>query len=62
MQINRWPFIGMLLASAVVGAGAIIASTVVNHRTSTDAFCSTSCHSMRVEGIPSIHESKMFKM
>ena len=46
MQINRWPFIGMLLASAVVGAGAIIASTVVNHRTSTDAFCSTSCHSM----------------
>jgi nitrate/TMAO reductase-like tetraheme cytochrome c subunit len=46
MQINRWPFIGILFASALVGAGAIIASTVVNHVTSTDAFCSNSCHSM----------------
>lgn len=24
MQINRWPFIALLLASAVVGAGAVI--------------------------------------
>jgi len=46
MQINRWPFIGILAASAMVGAGGIILSTVVNHVTSTDVFCSTSCHSM----------------
>jgi nitrate/TMAO reductase-like tetraheme cytochrome c subunit len=45
MQINRWPFIGVLVASAMVGAAGIIATTVIYHNTSTNAFC-TSCHSM----------------
>jgi nitrate/TMAO reductase-like tetraheme cytochrome c subunit len=49
MQINRGPFIGILIASAAVGAIAIIVSTFVNHATSTDAFCSTSCHSMVIQ-------------
>jgi nitrate/TMAO reductase-like tetraheme cytochrome c subunit len=38
--------IGLLVAGAVVGAAAIIVSTFVNHFTATEAFCSTSCHTM----------------
>jgi nitrate/TMAO reductase-like tetraheme cytochrome c subunit len=46
MQRRRWLAICALVAAgALLGAGAIIASTVVNHLTSTEAFC-TSCHSM----------------
>jgi nitrate/TMAO reductase-like tetraheme cytochrome c subunit len=44
--MRRWLTIFVLLAvGAAIGAGAIIASTVVNRLTSTEAFC-TSCHSM----------------
>ncbi|MGP0094139.1 MAG: NapC/NirT family cytochrome c [Xanthobacteraceae bacterium] len=46
MQKRQWLEICALVAGGgVLGAGAIIASTVVNHFTSTEAFC-TSCHSM----------------
>jgi nitrate/TMAO reductase-like tetraheme cytochrome c subunit len=45
MQFKRWVLVALLLGSATVGAGAIIASTVIYHHTSTNAFC-TSCHSM----------------
>jgi nitrate/TMAO reductase-like tetraheme cytochrome c subunit len=38
--------IGLLMAGAVVGAVAIVVSTFVNHFTATEAFCSTSCHTM----------------
>jgi len=37
--------IGLLLAGAIVGAGALIASVEANRHTGSDAFC-TSCHSM----------------
>ena len=44
--MRRWLAIfAFLVVGAVLGAGAIIASTVVNQLTSTEAFC-TSCHSM----------------
>jgi nitrate/TMAO reductase-like tetraheme cytochrome c subunit len=46
MHISRWLFVVLLLAAAVVGAGGMLVSTAVNHYTSTEAFCSTSCHSM----------------
>ena len=51
MQINRWPFIGVLLAAALIGAGAVIASTVVNHRTSTDVFLQ---HVLPLDGLPGL--------
>ena len=40
-----WRFVFIVLASALVGAGATIASVEFNRHTSTDEFC-TSCHSM----------------
>ena len=46
--MRRWlSILALLAAGGVVGAGAIVASTVVNSYTSTEAFC-TSCHSMRI--------------
>ncbi len=45
MRINRWLLVALLIVGAVFGAGGIIASTVVNRYTSTDAFCTT-CHTM----------------
>jgi nitrate/TMAO reductase-like tetraheme cytochrome c subunit len=46
MAGKRWPaIIGLLAIGGVAGAAAIIVSTEINRRTSTDAFC-TSCHSM----------------
>ena len=45
MRINRWLLVALLIVGAVFGAGGIIASTVVNRYTSTEAFC-TSCHTM----------------
>ena len=36
----------LLAVGAVIGAAAIIASTVSNRMTATEAFCSTSCHTM----------------
>jgi nitrate/TMAO reductase-like tetraheme cytochrome c subunit len=48
MPVNRWLAICALIAvGGVVGAGAIVASTEFNRRTSTDALC-TSCHSMAI--------------
>jgi nitrate/TMAO reductase-like tetraheme cytochrome c subunit len=45
-SMRRWPVVlGLFLGGAVVGAMAIVTSTVVNRATSTEAFC-TSCHSM----------------
>jgi nitrate/TMAO reductase-like tetraheme cytochrome c subunit len=41
--------IGLLVAGAVIGAAAIVVSTVVNHFTATEAFCSTSCHTMVIQ-------------
>jgi nitrate/TMAO reductase-like tetraheme cytochrome c subunit len=46
MNISRWSLVGLLLLAAVIGAGGMLVSLAVNHYTSTDAFCSTSCHSM----------------
>jgi nitrate/TMAO reductase-like tetraheme cytochrome c subunit len=48
MQLKRWVLVALLLGSATVGALAIIASDVIYHRTSGNAFC-TSCHSMAVQ-------------
>ena len=48
MQIKRWVFAVLLLGAATVGAGAIIASTMIYHATGTNAFC-TSCHSMSIQ-------------
>lgn len=46
MRMNRWlRILGLLAVGGLVGAVAIIASIEVNHRTSSEAFC-TSCHSM----------------
>ena len=45
MKISRWLLVGLLLIAAVIGAGGMMISTVVNHYTSTDAFC-TGCHTM----------------
>jgi cytochrome c-type protein NapC len=43
---RRWlTIVGLAALGGVAGAAAIIVSTEVNRRTSTDAFC-TSCHSM----------------
>jgi nitrate/TMAO reductase-like tetraheme cytochrome c subunit len=41
-----WPLVLTLLIGAVIGAGAVIASVQIDHHTSTEAFCSTTCHSM----------------
>ena len=47
MSRRQWLLvIGLLVAGAVIGAVAIIVSTFVNHFTATEAFCSTSCHTM----------------
>jgi cytochrome c-type protein NapC len=44
---RRWLLVvGLLVAGAVIGAAALVASTFVNHFTATEAFCSTSCHTM----------------
>lgn len=44
--MRRWlSILALLVIGAALGAGGIIASTVVNQFTSTEAFC-TSCHSM----------------
>jgi nitrate/TMAO reductase-like tetraheme cytochrome c subunit len=48
MQIKRWVLAVLLLSAATVGAGAIIASTMIYHATGTNAFC-TSCHSMSIQ-------------
>ena len=48
MQVKRWVLVALLLGSAAVGAVAIIASDVIYHHTSTNAFC-TSCHSMAIQ-------------
>ena len=37
---------GLIIFGAVIGAGALIFSVEANRLTSTDEFCSTSCHSM----------------
>jgi nitrate/TMAO reductase-like tetraheme cytochrome c subunit len=42
----QWRFVLPLLAAAVIGAGAMLVSVEFNHFTSTEKFCSTSCHSM----------------
>jgi nitrate/TMAO reductase-like tetraheme cytochrome c subunit len=43
---RRWlAAVSLIIVGGLLGAGAIIASTVVNRATSTEAFC-TSCHSM----------------
>jgi nitrate/TMAO reductase-like tetraheme cytochrome c subunit len=48
MAVQRWrTVVVLLLAGAVVGAGAIIASTEINRKTGSEAFC-TSCHTMAV--------------
>src|ERR1700693_3933576 len=48
MPLNRWLAIcGCIAGGGVAGAAAIIASTEINRRTSTDALC-TSCHSMAI--------------
>jgi nitrate/TMAO reductase-like tetraheme cytochrome c subunit len=48
MQSNRWLLLwALFVTGGLIGAGAIIASTEINRRTSTDARC-TSCHSMAV--------------
>src|SRR5215470_5862810 len=58
MQIKRWVLVVLLLVAAIVGAGGILASLAVNHYTSTEAFCSTSCHSMTfVAGDPYFQRS-----
>jgi nitrate/TMAO reductase-like tetraheme cytochrome c subunit len=49
MRINRWTVVALLVVGAVVGAGGIIASIAFNHYTSTDAFCSSSCHTMTLQ-------------
>src|SRR5262245_8261742 len=41
-----WRFLSILLAAAVVGAGATIAGVEFTKHTSTDKFCGTTCHSM----------------
>jgi len=46
MRINRWLLAALLVGAAVVGAGGIIASIAVDRYTSTDAFCTSSCHTM----------------
>src|SRR5262245_35270353 len=48
MQIKRWVFAVLLLVAATVGAGAIIASTMIYHAIGTHASC-TSCHSMSIQ-------------
>lgn len=41
-----WVMAAALIGAVAVGAGLAIASVEINRITSTDAFCSTSCHSM----------------
>jgi nitrate/TMAO reductase-like tetraheme cytochrome c subunit len=44
--MRRWlAILGLVIVGGVIGAGIIVASTLVNRYTSTEAFC-TSCHSM----------------
>lgn len=44
--MGRWLAIfALLIIGGVIGAAVIVATTLVNRRTSTEAFC-TSCHSM----------------
>lgn len=44
--MRRWlTILALLVIGAALGAGVIVATTVVNRFTSTEAFC-TSCHSM----------------
>jgi nitrate/TMAO reductase-like tetraheme cytochrome c subunit len=46
MERKRWlAAVLLIVAGGVVGAGAIVTTTIVNRATSTEAFC-TSCHSM----------------
>ena len=48
MPSSRWLFLcSLFVAGGLIGASAIVVSTEINRRTSTDAFC-TSCHSMAV--------------
>jgi nitrate/TMAO reductase-like tetraheme cytochrome c subunit len=48
MPSSRWLFLcSLFVAGGLIGASAIVISTEINRRTSTDAFC-TSCHSMAV--------------
>ncbi|MBV8133804.1 MAG: NapC/NirT family cytochrome c [Alphaproteobacteria bacterium] len=45
-----WLLVVVLLGvGAVIGAAAIIASTVSNRLTGSEAFCSTSCHTMKMQ-------------
>jgi nitrate/TMAO reductase-like tetraheme cytochrome c subunit len=59
MPKRRWlSVIGLFLAGAIIGAGALIASVEVNRHTDTDAFC-TSCHSMaQIAADPHFRQSK----
>lgn len=55
MPSSRWLFLcSLFVAGGLIGAGAIVVSTEINRRTSTDAFC-TSCHSMAVMALSLIH-------
>jgi cytochrome c-type protein NapC len=47
MRIKWLAAPALLVAGALVGGLAVVASTEINQRTATDAFC-TSCHSMAV--------------
>jgi nitrate/TMAO reductase-like tetraheme cytochrome c subunit len=59
MTFTRWQLVGILLVAALVGAGGIIVSTFANHYTSTEAFCSTSCHTMVLQAAdPAYAKSK----
>ena len=49
MRINRWLLIALLVVAVLVGAGGMLASGAVNHYTSTESFCATSCHSMVIQ-------------
>ena len=46
MKISRGLLVLLLIIAAIVGAGAMIVNTEVERYTSTNAFCSSSCHSM----------------
>jgi len=46
MSRINWALVLALVIGGVLGAGAVIASVSIYHHTSTEAFCSTTCHSM----------------
>jgi nitrate/TMAO reductase-like tetraheme cytochrome c subunit len=46
MKISRGLLALLLIIAAMVGAGAVVVNAVVERYTSTNAFCSFSCHSM----------------